>query len=104
MRKLILLFAVILMTGCITYYESGEWETRLKYKDAELVYKNGLAYHYGKPFTGVAYTEQENGRLKEEFKFKDGKKDGVWEWYNFDGRLLKKEFWKNGELTKTMEF
>ena len=104
MRKLILLFAVILMTGCITYYENGEQGTKLIYKDVELVYKNGLAYLYDKPFTGVINTEHENGRLKEEIKFKDGKKDGVWEWYNSDGRLLKKEFWKNGELTKTVEF
>ena len=104
MRKLILLFATFLMFGCSIYYENGQSDMRLTYKDIELDYKNGFYYRYGKPFTGIVYTEHDNGRMKMEMKFKEGKKDGNWEWYRSDGHILKKEIWKEGELVKTVEW
>ena len=57
----------------------------------DLVKRNNLYY---KKFTDVPFTGEISG--KRNGKFKKGKKDGLWEWFNEDGSLKKTETWKNG--------
>lgn len=59
---------------------------------SELVERNGIAYQVdsNEPFTGSSVKFHENGRLKNRANYKDGKKEGLNEW-----------FWENGQLGQT---
>ena len=100
-------FIVILLISafsCSLYYEGGEWGMGLTYTNIELDYRNGLYYYLGKPFTGIVNTKYDNNQTRTEQKYKDGKKHGVWEWYYSNGSIMRKEFWKDGVLTNTMDW
>ena len=40
----------------------------------------------------------ENGQLKSKGNYKDGKEDGLWEYFDEDGKETKTEEWKGGKL------
>jgi hypothetical protein len=103
MKRLVLIIFLIFFS-CTIYYERGQWGSRWSYEDIELTYRDGLYYYLDKPFTGIIYSEYAENRKKAEMKYKDGKKDGVWEWYYPTGGIMRKEFWENGVLTNTMEW
>ena len=42
----------------------------------------------------------DHGNIEIKGKYKDGKKDGLWEFFNEDGTLQKTETYKNGVLVK----
>ena len=42
----------------------------------------------------------ENGQLRSTGNYKDGKKDGLWYYYDGEGNPTKKEEWKDGKLIK----
>ena len=44
----------------------------------------------------------ENGQIKEEKNYKDGKKDGKWIWYYKNGRIKFENNYKDGELNGKM--
>ena len=46
----------------------------------------------------------ENGTLKTEGNVKNGEAEGLWQFYDENGKLIKKETYKNGELIKREEF
>jgi antitoxin component YwqK of YwqJK toxin-antitoxin module len=104
MKKLGIVFIFLVVTGCMIYYENGQMNLAGTFKNPELVEKDGLTYFHGKPFTGVAIYEYPNGKVKEEFKFENGVKVGVWEWYSQEGRLLRKATYENGRLVKEQNF
>ena len=95
---------LLLFMNCSLYFENGQWGSRLTYEDIELTYKKGLYYYFDRPFTGIVHLRYQDKSMKAEQKYQSGKKDGIWEWYYQDGRIQRKEFWKNGELTKTMNW
>ena len=67
------------------YYENGQLEGKINYKDGK---EDGLAELY-----------YENGQLKMKINFRDGKEDGLWETHNEDGSFMFEVCYKNGEVT-----
>ena len=47
------------------------------------------------PFTGCSVDYYENGHLKSKENWKDGKLNGLWEIYNYNGQLRSKGRYKN---------
>ena len=43
----------------------------------------------------------DNGQLQEKTNYKDGKQDGLWEFFDRNGNLTKTETWENGEVVET---
>jgi hypothetical protein len=57
----------------------------------------GLVYYNGKLFSGKAVAYHENGQIREERNYVDGKKEGLWqEWYK-NGMNSQITNWKNGK-------
>ena len=50
------------------------------------------------PYTGIAYEEYENGKLKSKREYKDGKLDGWSAEYHINGQLEVSEWYSNGIL------
>ncbi|MCB4792156.1 MAG: hypothetical protein LHV68_09740 [Elusimicrobia bacterium] len=78
-----------LVTGTVLYYETDK-ETRKRYKDEVVAIKNGLRVSVCKYFP--------NGKVSNEWSFKDGLVDGVAKAYWEDGKLSALTEWKNDEL------
>jgi antitoxin component YwqK of YwqJK toxin-antitoxin module len=80
-----------------------------KYKNNSVTYeeffKNGqvkFKTQYNKKVGFTSYEYYENGQLKQKsINKKDGKKDGIGEYYDENGKLIKKETYKDGVLIKT---
>ena len=70
----------------------GTW---IHYRDGQVWFK--LDYKDGKR-NGLLEWYYNNGQLHNKGYLKDGKQDGLWEWYNKDGSLEKTETFKNGEI------
>jgi antitoxin component YwqK of YwqJK toxin-antitoxin module len=68
-----------------------------------LLVRDGITYDQktNEPVTGIVEKFYENGQLKWRTNFKDGKLDGLWEWFDNDGNLRSTDTWKNGELVET---
>jgi len=56
-----------------------------------------ILYYKGTPFTGVLVSEFENGQLQRKGTYKNGERDGPFEWYYKNGQLEKKTTYKDGE-------
>ena len=69
-------------------------------KEEDLIEKNGIWFkkYSRKPFTGCFVNYHENGQLECKGNYKDGKRDGLWEWYHDNGRLESKRNYKDGKL------
>ena len=57
----------------------------------DLVERDGL---FHEKFSDVPFTGEISGLESSEFK--DGKPEGLWEFFNHDGSLKNTETWKNG--------
>ncbi len=108
MKKILLLFIAFALIGCSIHIHNGKlvssMDNELDNKpERELVYKNGLYYYFGKPYSGNNYTKYDNGSIKQESRFKNGKKDSEWSWYTENGLFIRGETWDEGVLVKTRE-
>ena len=89
------------------YYQSGNLEKTETYNASwnltlnldDLVKRNGLYY---KKFTSDPFTGEISGEVNGDFK--DGKPEGIWEFNDANGNLLKREIYKNGVKTLTEYF
>ena len=68
-------------------------------KETEGQERNGLVYlpNQQEPFTGKNLCKYENGQIKSEGKFKDGKEDGKWTAWHSNGQKLKESNYKDGK-------
>jgi antitoxin component YwqK of YwqJK toxin-antitoxin module len=66
--------------------------------------KKGIKNYKGNPFSGKIVSYNENGELKMKETYKDGKKDGVWEWYYENGELSRLETHKDGKKDGVWEW
>ena len=66
----------------------------------QLVERGGISYEVNSttPFAGVTLDYDENGQLQQRSNYKDGKLEGLFEWFDEDGNLTKTEEYKDGEL------
>jgi antitoxin component YwqK of YwqJK toxin-antitoxin module len=108
MKNTLVLFIAFVLTGCSIHIRDGKlvssMDNELESKpERELGYKNGLYYYFGKPYSGNNYAKYDNGNIKQESKYKNGKKDGEWSWYSNNGQYIRGETWDEGELVKTRE-
>ena len=69
------------------YHYNGQLRSKEKYKNA---IRNSGKWYYS------------NGQLNKKGKYKDGKEDGLWEYYLKDGQFLKLKF-KDGEMDEWIE-
>ena len=67
-------------------------------KETEGQERNGLVYlpNQQEPFTGNNLCKYENGQNKIEGKYKDGKKDGKWTWWDEKGQIMIELNYKDG--------
>ena len=97
----------------LTYYQNGQLNEKVNYKDGKA---NGewLAYYeYGELFLkghykdgkieGEQYVYYKNGQLQFKGNFKDGKEEGELLFYNENGQLVEKKHYKDDELIKTIK-
>ena len=63
----------------------------------QLVKRQGIYYEVNSqtPFSGRVVSYHENGQVEFRRNFKDGKIEGLSEWYNENGQLLDKNCYKN---------
>ncbi|HTL82027.1 MAG TPA: hypothetical protein VL651_10000 [Bacteroidia bacterium] len=84
----------------VALYYSAVSTSMSSYCNYEGDVKNGMEFtYYNMPeLKGVVV--KKNFRLKSAGRWKDGKKNGKWYYYNTDGSVMKIEKWKNGELKR----
>ena len=89
MKKLLLLLLLILI-GC-SEPEPINIDT--------LNYRNNTFYSLNseKPYSGPVFEPFWNGQFSMEGKIKNGKKDGLWKYYNDNGQLKSEGTYKNGK-------
>ena len=104
----------LLLTTLFLFSSPVGWSEEVDYDD--LVKLDGLYYKKftDKPFTGTSVRRRSgkivkgipdgkwtgyyrSGQLKERVNFKNGKLEGIVEFYDEDGRLKEKQSYKNGE-------
>ena len=86
--RVLLSSLVILMSLCTPAWgESSD----------DLVKRNDLYYKKftDTPFTGTTLDYYSNGQLSHKVNWKNGKKEGIWEWYDDNGQLLLEGNFKN---------
>ena len=64
------------------YYENGQLESEINFKDGK--YEGQWKWYYV------------NGNIKKEGNFKDGKNEGLWKSYYQNGQLKSEENYKDG--------
>ena len=71
----------------------------------DLIWKKGILYKkYSRtPFTGCSVEYHDNGQLEEKGNWKDGKLEGLSEFYDEEGNLTKTEERKDGKRIKKWE-
>lgn len=90
-KSLVLLSLVILLFGC-----GGMKEVDISKKEE----KNGIVYveNQKKPFTGKIISKYENGQIKMESQYKDGKLEGTVKEYYEDGQVHNEWNYKDNHL------
>ena len=83
----------------VSGYEEGNWTS---YYENGQIKKEGN-FKDGKEDGKWTYY-YENGQIKEEVNFKNGEQDGKWTYYYEDGTLQKEEIYKDEELIETIEY
>ena len=96
-RSITVLVCLILFTSC-TKSIDGEKE------DAYIEIREEITYYKGTPFTGEIFENYNNGQLYYKINFKDGKQDGLSEWYYENGQLQYKDNFKDGNRDGLSEF
>jgi len=72
----------------------------------QTVTRGGLVYHQdtNELVTGIVEEFHENGQLRIRNNFKDGKRDGPWEWFHENGQLRVRGSYIEGELDGLYEW
>ena len=98
MKKLTYLFlALLIVASCSKSIDSGLEKDYIKYE------KN-ITYYKGLPYSGEIFANYKNDQLEFKGNFKDGKRDGLFEWYYKNGQLKKKQNFKDGEKDGLFEW
>ena len=120
MKKLVLLFAALLVAGCSEEAVTGDPEIDRAIKEAidhdsltlvmprvaesledcllhEKRNDGSLLRHYSQPFSGWAKTTYDSGRVKSLQQYKEGKADGLKIWWYESGQKELEWRWKEGE-------
>jgi len=89
-RSITVLVCLILFTSCTKSIDGK--------KEKEYIEKRkGITYYKGEPFTGEIFGNYKNGQLNYKSNYKDGKEDGLIEWYYENGKLEMKSNYKDGK-------
>ena len=88
MKKLLFLLPLLTIISC-----SPE---RVHIDDTQASKEAKMLFYQGKPFTGIAYDVYLNGQLQFEETYKDGKRDGLAQWWNENGQLRLETAYKDG--------
>ena len=99
-KLLILLFSILISFNSYGLFH----ETVCDETDTQ--YRNQLYYlpNETKPFTGNNLCEYENGQIKHEGNYKDGKEDGKWTYWNENDQKYYEENYKDGDLVDNTLF
>ena len=83
MKKIIIIASLLISSYAYTYTSDKDWTTY----DPCCEEKDGIIYDAttGEPYTGVVAVHDWDGRLLETTPFKDGKRHGVYEFYDCHG-------------------
>jgi antitoxin component YwqK of YwqJK toxin-antitoxin module len=75
-------------------------------REDEIVIRDGLIYHQSstEPFTGIVEWFHENGQLLSKGNSKDGKLEGLTEYFDRWGNLTGTTTWENGERVASNDF
>ena len=68
--------------------------------------RNGIWYRTSdnRPAAGTITDYWENGNLESKVKYRNGRREGIAEYYDRSGRLTRKEIYRDGELIKSKEY
>ena len=90
LKKILLILSISLLFSCGTKELSSD--QLIKRDGDHLVEREGIFYEISSqtPFTGTVVDFHDNGQLKEQGFFKDGKLYGPWEFYYKNGQLKQK--------------
>ena len=94
---ILVLFLFPILISCNSYSGSSDKTVCV---DTDALIRNGIIYlpNETKPFTGNNLCKYENGQIKSEGNYKDGKPDGkVIDWYE-NGQIEAEENYKDGKL------
>ena len=92
MKKILLILLVsVLLIGCSENRVLIDELTNKGTKDSQLMYSEG------KLFNGIGFDVYSNGKLKSEVNYKDGKKDGLHNSWNYNSQLWNERNYKDGK-------
>jgi antitoxin component YwqK of YwqJK toxin-antitoxin module len=89
--SIIVLVSLILFASCT---QTQRIDSNLEPYNIELRY--GIKYYKKTAFTGEIFQNFENGQLESKENYKDGIRNGVFEYYFENGQLKSKENYKDG--------
>jgi|TARA_B110000902_G_scaffold125559_1_gene146538 antitoxin component YwqK of YwqJK toxin-antitoxin module len=89
MNKILIILSLVLLASC----------SPKEVPPSDLVERQGIQYEVNSqtPFTGIVVDYYENGQLSSKGNYKDGKKDGLWEYFDENGQLRFKSNYKDGK-------
>ena len=89
MKKLLITLMIL------TLYSCGE--TKIDYYSEYIEWTKNIIYYKGTPFSGTIVKKYSDGQLEEKIPLKDGKRDGLHEYYYENGQLWSKDSYKDGK-------
>ena len=100
MKKLLTILCLVLLVSC-----SPEPEVEPKILTGPFLTIDGKKYDQetNELLTGV-FKNHQSGRLWMKETYKDGLRDGVWEWFHKNGQLWSRRNYKDGELNGLWEW
>lgn len=104
MKYLILSLSFLILTSC-SHAIAPEVSEVLEVSHDKLVERDGVTYQVdsAEPFTGRSVRFHENGKLQNKTDYKNGKKNGLSEWYWENGILGQRGNLKNGKKEGLLE-
>ena len=92
MKQLLTILCLVLLVSCSNEVPSDK-----------LVERDGITYEVNSttPFTGSSVEYHDNGQLEKRGNYKNGKQDGLFEFFNENGNLTSTQTYRNGELVET---
>ena len=103
MKKILLILSISVLCSCGTKELSPD--PLIERNGDQLVEREGIFYEISSqtPFTGTVVEFHDNGQLKEQGFFKDGKLYGPWEFYYKNGQLKQKGSFVDGKPDEQYE-
>lgn len=103
-RYLILSLSLLILISC-SHANAPEAPEVLKVSHDKLIKKDGVTYQVdsAEPFTGRSVRFHENGKLEYKTSYREGKKNGLSEWYWENGILEQRGNLKNGKKNGLLE-